>query len=46
MAIEPKKIEKAPVKKYVKKEAYVEEPLPDYEPIPVDPSESTAGIYQ
>ena len=42
--VEPMKIEKAPVKK-AEPIKIVEDPLPEYEPIPVDPSESTAGIY-
>lgn len=31
--------------KYVKVDHNDEEALPEYEPIPVDPEESTAGIY-
>lgn len=43
----PKKVEEPPVKKYKSLEKYYDDDmaLPEYEPIPVDPSESTAGIY-
>ena len=44
--VEAKKVEKAPVQKATReKMVRDEDPLPDYEPIPVDKDESTAGIY-
>lgn len=49
--VTPKKVEKKPVEeakptlKYVSAAATTEDDLPDYEPLPIDKDESTAGIY-
>jgi hypothetical protein len=50
--VAPKKVVKKPVEeakpvlKFVSAAATTDDDLPDYEPLPIDKDESTAGIYQ